>query len=235
MQGTADFHHHITPPVLPHPDGLCEHAAAFDTAIDMFDAHPASSDGAVVCFLCGRQRLPAWLLRRLEDLHALQCEALKAQVLQQLTPRRQWRRGRIGQARVVDASRMGRTQEHHAQRGIAQQQVFQPRPLFLAAITRLLFRRVCGARDGSLGAIRPQRGALRVERRGRLPTALTPRAEAPAPSQGVGARPRHGGRADPPRCARRDATPAGSHASMASLWTDACRTRVHGAGEWDAA
>jgi hypothetical protein len=159
MQCTADFHHHITHPVFPHPDGLFEHAAAFDTAINMFDAHPAPRDLPVVRFLYRRQLFPARLLCRLEDLHALQREPLKAQVLQQLTPSRQWIRGRIGQALVVDAPRMGLTQEHDAQRGVDQQQVFQHMPLFLAAITRLLFSRVCGARDGSLGAIMTKRGA----------------------------------------------------------------------------
>src|SRR5712691_3696751 len=159
MQCTADFHHHVANPVFPHPDGLFEYAAAFDTALDMFDAHPSSSDLPVVLFLFWRQRLPTRLLRWLEDVHSLQCEPLKAQVLQQLAPSRKRIRCRIGYPFVVDASRMGLTQEHEAQCGIAQQEVFQHMPLFLAAITRLLFRRVCGARDGSLGAVMTQRGA----------------------------------------------------------------------------
>jgi hypothetical protein len=37
--------------------------------------------------------------------------------------------------------------------------VFQHVPLFLAAITRFLFSRVVGARDGSLGAVMTKRGA----------------------------------------------------------------------------
>src|SRR5262245_3159692 len=40
-----------------------------------------------------------------------------------------------------------------------QEQVFQHMPLFLAAITRLLFSCVCGARDGSLSAVMTKRGA----------------------------------------------------------------------------
>ena len=51
MQRTADFHHHVANPVFPHPDGLFEHAAAFDTAVDMFDAHPPPSDLPIARFL----------------------------------------------------------------------------------------------------------------------------------------------------------------------------------------
>ena len=158
MQCTADFHHHIANPVFPHPDGLLKHAAAFDTALDMFDAHPSPRNRAVVRFLFWGQLVPARFLRWLDDVHALQREPLKAQVLQQLTPSRKWIRGRIGHALVVDAARRGLTQEHDAQRGIDQQEVFQPMPLFLPARARLLFRRIVGARDGSFGAVMTKRG-----------------------------------------------------------------------------
>src|SRR5262245_21221082 len=114
MQGTADFHHHVAYPVFPHAYGLFEHTAAFDTAVDRFDTHPAPRDLAVVRLLLWRQCFPTWLLRGLEDSHPLHCEPLKAQVLQQLTPRRQ-RIGRdISYALVVDAARRGLTQEHDA-------------------------------------------------------------------------------------------------------------------------
>ena len=158
MQCTANFHHHVAYPLFPHPDGLFERATAFDAAIDMFDAHPAPRALPVVRFLCGRQLFPARLLRGLEDLDALQREPLKAQVLQQLAPRRKRIRRCIGQALVVDAARSGLTEEHDAQRGIDQQEIFHHMPFFLAAITRFLFSRVCGARDGSLGAVMTKRG-----------------------------------------------------------------------------
>jgi hypothetical protein len=54
---------------------------------------------------------------------------------------------------------MGLTQEQNAERRIDQREVFQHVPLFLAAITSLLFSRVLGARDGSLGAIMTKKGA----------------------------------------------------------------------------
>ena len=159
MQSTANFHHHIAYAVFPHPDGLLEHAAAFDTAIDMYDAHPTPSDRVVVGLLCGRQRFSSRLLCRLEDLHALQGAPLQAEVLEQLAPRWKRIRGRVGQTLVVDTAWSGRTQEHDAQRGLDEEQVFQPMPLFLAALTRFLFSRVCGARHGSLGAVMTKRGA----------------------------------------------------------------------------
>ena len=146
-------------PSFPHPDGLFEPAAAFDTALDLFDAHPSPSDCPVVRLLFWRQLLPARLLRCLDAVHALQRAGLKAHVLQQLAPSRQWRRCRVGQALVVDAARMGRTQEQAAQRGVDPQEVFPPMPLFLAARAWLLFRRSCGARDGSFSAVMTKRGA----------------------------------------------------------------------------
>ena len=159
MPCTADFHHHVTYPVFPHPDGLFEHAAAFDTPMDMCDAHPAPSDRLVVCLLFWRQRFPAWLLRWLDEVHALQRAPLKAHVLQPLAPRRQWRQCRVGQALVVDAARRGLTQEQEAQLGVYQEEILHPMPLVLPARARVLCRRICGAWDGSCGAVMTKRGA----------------------------------------------------------------------------
>src|SRR5437660_11986660 len=102
MQCTADFHHHVTNAVFPHPDGLFEHAAAFDTAIDMFDAYPSPSDLPVVLFLGWCQLFPARLLRGLDDLHALQRERLTANFLQQLAPSRKRILWRVGQWLCVE-------------------------------------------------------------------------------------------------------------------------------------
>jgi len=159
MQSTADFHHHVAHPFFPHPDRLFEHAAAFDTAVDLFDAHPSPRYRSIVLFLLRGQLLAARLLRRLEDVHALQRERLKALILQEVTPRRKriWRRGRS--ALVMDTARMGLTQEKNGQRSVHQQKVFQHVPLFLAARARVLFRRVGGTRNGSLGAVMTKRGA----------------------------------------------------------------------------
>src|SRR5713101_4341963 len=96
MQSTADFHHHVARAFFPYPDRLFEHAAAFDTAVDMFDAHPSPRYLSIFLFLLRGQLLAARLLRRLEDVHALQRERLKALILQEVTPRRKriWRRVR---------------------------------------------------------------------------------------------------------------------------------------------
>ncbi len=85
MQGTADFHHHVAHPVLPHSDGLFEHAAAFDTAMDMFDAHAPLRDLPIALLPLRRQRFPSRLLRRFDDVHALDLERLKPQFLQQVS------------------------------------------------------------------------------------------------------------------------------------------------------
>ena len=159
MQGTADFHHHIAHPVFPPPDGLFKHTAAFDPALDMFDPYPSPSTLPVVRFLFWRQLSPARLLRGLDALPALQRARLKAHVLQQRASGRQRRRCRVGDALVVDASRLGLPQEQEAQRGVEQQEGVQHRALFLPARARFLCRRIVGARDGSFGAVMTKRGA----------------------------------------------------------------------------
>jgi hypothetical protein len=158
MQRTANFHHHVANPSLPDPDRLFEHAAALHAAIDMFDTHAPPRELPIPRFLCPRQLVPTGLLRGLEDVHAVQREGLKAQILQQLTPRRQRIRRGVGDVLVMDTARMRLAQEKDAQGTIDQEQVLQHVPLFLAAITRFLFSRVVGARDGSLGAVMTKRG-----------------------------------------------------------------------------
>lgn len=74
-------------------------------------------------------------------------------------PRWPWRGRPSGQARSVEAAWSGRTQAHEAPGGRDAAQVLQPRPRVLAALTRLLCRRVWGARQGALGAVMTQRGA----------------------------------------------------------------------------
>ena len=159
MQRTADFHHHVANAGFPHSDRLFEHSAAFDAAVDMLDAYAPPSKLPIPHFLCPRQLVPTRLLRGLEDVHAVQRAGLKARILQQLTSRRQRIGCGIGEAFVMDTTRMRLAQEEDAQGAIDQEKVFQHVPLFLAAITCFLFRRVVGARDGSLGAVMTKRGA----------------------------------------------------------------------------
>jgi hypothetical protein len=160
MQRTADFHHHVANPGFPHPNGLFEHTAAFDTAVDLFEAHTPPRDLPLPCVLRPPQLRPTGLLRWVANGHTVQRERLKAQILQQLTPR--WpriRRG-VGDALVMDTAGMRVTQEEEASRRVDQQQVFQHVPLVLAALASFLCSRVVGARDGSLGAVMTTRGAM---------------------------------------------------------------------------
>ena len=125
MQTTANVHHHIASPCFPQPDRLFEHTAAFDTAVDLFDAHAPPRDLAGSLFLLRRSLLPTWLLRRLDDVYSIQRERVKAQVLQQVTPCGKWRRRRVHHARILDTSLLGLTQEQHAPSGLDQQDVLQ--------------------------------------------------------------------------------------------------------------
>jgi hypothetical protein len=160
MQGATDFHHHVATPGCPYPDGLFAHAAAFDTAGDLFTAHPSPSQFPMTRLLGARQGLPAWLLHRLHDVHALQRQGLKAPILPQATADRQRIRGRVSEALIMDASRMSLTQEQEAERRLDQENVFPHVPLVLAAITRFLFSRILGAWDGALGAVMTTRGTV---------------------------------------------------------------------------
>ena len=159
MQCTADFHDPVADARLSEAAGVVDNTAAFDAAVDMFDAHPSPSDLPIPCFLRSRQLLSAGLLRQLDDVHAVQREGLKAQVLQQLAPCRQWIRRGVGEPLVMDTPWMRLTEEQNAQGPIDQEEVFQHVPLFLAAIASFLFSRVLGARDGSLGTVMTKRGA----------------------------------------------------------------------------
>src|SRR6266511_5258147 len=120
MQPTADFQHHLATPHFPYPDGLFAHAAALDTAVDMFDAHAPPRELPTPRLLCPRQLVPTGLLRGLEDVHAVQREGLEAHILQQPTPRRQWIGRGVGAALVMDTARMRLTQEEDAQGPIDQ-------------------------------------------------------------------------------------------------------------------
>ena len=106
MQRTADFHHHVANAGFPHSDRLFEHTAAFDAAVDMLDAYAPPSKLPLPRVLCPRQLVPTRLLRGWEDVHAAQRERLKARILQQLTPRRQRVGCGIGDAFVMDTTRM---------------------------------------------------------------------------------------------------------------------------------
>jgi hypothetical protein len=159
MPCTADFHHHVAHPGFPYADGLLKHAATSDAAVDMFEAHASPSEPPMPRFLRSCQLLAAGRLRRLDDVHPVPRQRLKAHILPQLAPGWQWVRRGVGAALVMDTAWTGLPQEEEAQGPLAQQKLCQHVPLFLAALTPCLCSRVVGAWDGSLGAIMTQRGA----------------------------------------------------------------------------
>lgn len=44
MQGATDFHDEVTHPRTQETTDVFEDAAAFDTAVDVFDGHPAARE-----------------------------------------------------------------------------------------------------------------------------------------------------------------------------------------------
>jgi hypothetical protein len=159
MQRTADVPHQVAHAGFPQADRLFEPTAAFDAAVNRLEADAPPSKLPIPRFLCPRPLVPTRLLRGLAEVHAAERERLKARILQPLTPWWQRRGGGSGDAFVMATTRMRLAHAEDAQGAIDQEQVFQPVPLFLAAITRFRLRRVVGARDGSLGAVMPNRGA----------------------------------------------------------------------------
>ena len=81
MQGTAEFHHQITDPLLPQADPVLHDAAALDTAIDMLNAQPPLVKHRVRALLLQRQLLATGFLGGPEDLDLGEREGQKAQIL----------------------------------------------------------------------------------------------------------------------------------------------------------
>src|SRR5262245_5170124 len=101
----------------------------------------------------------AGLLRRHEDRHLWERERQEAQILQQPTPSRERVGSDLRDAQIMHTATVGVTEKEDREEGIHEQDVFDGVVLFLAAITRRLFRRVLGADDASFGAVMGKRGA----------------------------------------------------------------------------
>src|SRR5262249_3819391 len=74
VQGTAEFHHQITDPLLPQADPVLHDAAALDAAVDMLDPEPPLVERLVRQLLLPCQLLAARFLRRHEDVYLGQRE-----------------------------------------------------------------------------------------------------------------------------------------------------------------
>jgi len=59
VQGTAEFHHQITDPLLPQAEPVLHDTAARDTLVDVLDAQPSRVERLVRPVLLPRERLAA--------------------------------------------------------------------------------------------------------------------------------------------------------------------------------
>src|SRR5256885_6463805 len=64
VQGTTEFHHEITDPLLPQAEAVFDDATTLDTTIDMLDPQPTLVQRLVRPLLLPRELLAAWLLGR---------------------------------------------------------------------------------------------------------------------------------------------------------------------------
>ena len=81
MQGTAQFHHEITDPLLPQAEPVLHDAAALDTAVHMLDPQPTLVECLVRPLLLPCQLLAAGFLGRHEDHHLRERERQEPQIL----------------------------------------------------------------------------------------------------------------------------------------------------------
>src|SRR5215831_11967880 len=158
VQGTAEFHHQITDPLLPQADAVLHDATTLHTAVDMLDAQPPLVERLVGQVLLPGQLRTAGLLRRHEDLHLGERERQEAQILQQPTPGRERVGGGLSDAQIMGAAAVGVAQKEDREEGVDQQDIFDRMVLFLATITLRLFRWGLGADDAPLGAVMGKRG-----------------------------------------------------------------------------
>src|SRR2546427_5033821 len=158
MQGTAEFHHQITDPLLPQADPVLHDAAALDAAVDMLDPQSPLVERLVRQLVLQGQLRTAGLLRRHEDLHLRERERQEAQILQQPTPSREWVGGGLSDAQIMDPAAVGVAQKEDGEERIDEQDIFDGVVLFLAALTRGLLRRVLGADDAPFGPVMGKRG-----------------------------------------------------------------------------
>jgi hypothetical protein len=135
MQGTAEFHHQITDPLLPQADPVLHDTAALDTPVDMLDPQPPLVERLVGSLLLQGQLRTAWLLRRHEDLHLGEREGQEAQILQQPTPNREGVGGGLRDAQIMDTAAVGDAQKEDEEESIDEQDIFDRVISFLAAIS----------------------------------------------------------------------------------------------------
>jgi hypothetical protein len=158
VQGTAEFHHQITDPLLPQADPVLHDATTLHTAVDMLDPQPPLVERLVGQVLLQGELRTAGLLRRHEDRHRREREGQEAQILQQPTASRERVGSGLRNAQIMGTAAVGVAQKEDDEQGIDQQDIFDGVILFLPTITRRLFRSVLGADDAPFGAVMGTRG-----------------------------------------------------------------------------
>src|SRR3989449_3616306 len=124
----------------------------------MLNPQSAVVERLVGQLLLQSQLLTAWLLRRHEDLHLRERERQEAQILQQPTPSREWVGGGLSDAQIMDTAAVGVAQKEDDEERIDEQDIFDGVVLFLAALTRFLFRSILGTNDPPFGPVMGTRG-----------------------------------------------------------------------------
>ena len=158
VQGTAEFHHQVTDPLLPQADSVLHETTALDAAVDRLDPEPPLVERLVGQVLLQGQFPTAGLLRRHEDRHLREREGQEAQILQQSAPRREGVRSGLRDAQIMDPAAVGITQKEDREQGIDEQDIFDGVVFFLPALTFLLCTRVLGADDAPFGPVMGKRG-----------------------------------------------------------------------------
>jgi hypothetical protein len=124
VQGTAEFYHQITDPLLPQADPVLHDAAALDTTVDRLDPQPTLVQRLVRLLLLQGQLLTTWLLHWHKDLHLGERERQEAEILQQLTSGWEWGGGGLSDAQIMDTAAVGVAQKEDDEQGIDEQDIF---------------------------------------------------------------------------------------------------------------
>src|SRR5262249_48504493 len=151
-------HPEIADALLPQAAPVLHDATPLDAAVDMLDPESPLVEHLVGQVLFQGELRTAGLLRRHEDLHLRERERQEAQILQQPTPSRERVGSDLRDAQIMHTATVGVTEKEDREEGIHEQDVFDGVVLFLAAITRFLFRRVLGADDPPFRPVMGKRG-----------------------------------------------------------------------------
>ena len=86
VQGTAEFHHHITDTLLPQADAVFHATTVLHTAVDMLTPQPTLVERLVRPLVLPRALLAAGFLGRHEDRHRRERERQEPQILPEPAP-----------------------------------------------------------------------------------------------------------------------------------------------------